>query len=233
MAKQTLPTRALLTCGAVAGPVYVAVTAAQALTRDGFDLAQHPFNALTIGDLGWIQKANLALAGVLTVLFAVGAGRVLRLGRGARWGPWLLGLYGAGLIVGGVFTADPVPGFPPGTSPETTWHGIVHVVARGSGYVVLIAASLVIAAGFAAEGRRGWAWFSGAAVPMVFGAQFVIIGTGVGSSTTNVTFLVPLALTWAWVAALAVHLYRRAERGNRDVVPGAAGQGMGITAEAG
>jgi hypothetical protein len=143
---------------------------------------------------------------LLTVLFAVGVGRVLRLGRGARWGPRLLGLYGAGLIAGGVFSSDPVPGFPPGTSPETTWHGIVHVVARGSGYVVLIAASLVIAGWFAAEGRRGWAWISGTAVPTVFGAQLVIIATGVGSSTTNLAFLVPLALTWAWVAALAVHL---------------------------
>jgi hypothetical protein len=39
--KQTLPTRALLACGAVAGPMYVTVTMAQALTRDGFDLRQH------------------------------------------------------------------------------------------------------------------------------------------------------------------------------------------------
>jgi hypothetical protein len=87
----------------------------------------------------------------------------------------------------------------------------VHVAARGSGYVFLIAASLVIARRFAAEGRRGWAWFSGAAVPMVFGAQFVIIAMDVGTATTNLTFLAPLALTWAWVTALAVHLYRRVE----------------------
>ena len=142
-------------------------------------------------------------------LFAVGAGRVPRPGRGARWGPRLLGLYGAGLIAGGVFTADPPPGFPPGTSTESvpvTWHGIMHVAALGGGYVVLIAASLVIAARFAAEGRRGWAWFSGAAVPMVFGAQLVIITTGIGSSTTNLTFLVPLVLTWALVTARAIPL---------------------------
>ena len=51
MAKQTLPTRA---CGVVAGPLYVMVTLAQALTRDGFDLRQHRFSWLTAGDLGWI-----------------------------------------------------------------------------------------------------------------------------------------------------------------------------------
>jgi hypothetical protein len=41
MAKQPLPTRTLLACGAVAGPTYVTVTMVQALTRDGFDLRQH------------------------------------------------------------------------------------------------------------------------------------------------------------------------------------------------
>ena len=35
MAKQTLPTRELMACGVVAGPVYVMVTMIQALTRDG------------------------------------------------------------------------------------------------------------------------------------------------------------------------------------------------------
>jgi hypothetical protein len=40
MAKQTLPTRALVACGVVAGPIYVMVTMALAL-RDGFDLRQH------------------------------------------------------------------------------------------------------------------------------------------------------------------------------------------------
>jgi len=44
MAKQTLLTRALPPCGVVAGPMYVMVTMAQALTRDGFDLRQHRFS---------------------------------------------------------------------------------------------------------------------------------------------------------------------------------------------
>jgi hypothetical protein len=60
MVKQTLPTRALLACGAVAGPVYVTVTMIQALTRDGFDLRQHRFSWLTTGDAyWWHQSSNL------------------------------------------------------------------------------------------------------------------------------------------------------------------------------
>lgn len=72
MIKQTLPTRVLLACGAVGGPLYVMVTLAQVLTRDGFDMRQHRFTPLTAGDLGWIQQWNMALVGVLTMLFAVG-----------------------------------------------------------------------------------------------------------------------------------------------------------------
>jgi hypothetical protein len=61
----------LLACGVVAGPLYVAVTMAQALTRDGFELGRHPFNVLTTGDLGWIQRGNLALTWAWVMALAV------------------------------------------------------------------------------------------------------------------------------------------------------------------
>ena len=134
MAKQTLPTRALLACGAVAGPLYVAVTMIQALTREGFDFKQHRFTLLTAGDLGWIHQANMVLVGVLTVLLAVGVRQMLRTGRGAVWAPRLLGLFGVAYIIGGVLTSDPVAGFPAGTTPEmvqTTWQGAVQNASRG------------------------------------------------------------------------------------------------------
>src|SRR4029450_1830760 len=98
----------------MAGPMYVTVTMAQALTRDGFDLTQHRFSWLTAGDLGWIHQSNMVLVGVLTGLFAVGLGQVKRTGGGAVWGPRLLWLFGMAYIIGGLLTADPVPGFPPG-----------------------------------------------------------------------------------------------------------------------
>jgi hypothetical protein len=49
VSRETLPTRALLACGGVASPLYVTVTMAQALTRDGFDLKHHRFTLLTTG----------------------------------------------------------------------------------------------------------------------------------------------------------------------------------------
>lgn len=219
MEEQILPTRALLACGAVAGPLYVVVTMAQALTRDGFDLKLHRFTLLTTGELGWIHQANMVLVGVLTVLLAIGVRQMLRTGRGAVWGPRLLGLVGVAYIVGGVLTADPVAGFPAGTTAEMvqkTWHGIVQNASRGVSSLLLIATSLVIAGWFAGEGRRGWAWFYGAAIPMVF-AGLTAVGFAVGINPVAPAFL---ATPWIWVTALAVHMYRRAAKQRKDVPAG-------------
>jgi hypothetical protein len=221
MAKQTLPTRALLACGVVAGPLYVMVTMAQALTRDGFDLRLHRFTVLTAGDLGWVHQSNMVLVGVLTVVLALGVRRVLRTGRGALWGPRLLSLVGVAYMIGGVLTADPVAGFPPGTTPElvqTTWQGAVQNASRGVSTLLLVATSLVIAGWFAAAGQRGWAWFYAAAIPLVF-ALLMAVGFAVGVNPAAPAFL---ATPWVWVTALAVHLYGRAAT-RRDDVP--AGEG--------
>jgi hypothetical protein len=228
MEKQTLPTRALLACGAVAGPLYVTVTMAQALTRDGFDLRHHRFTLLTTGDLGWIHQSNMVLVGVLTVLLAVGVRQVLLTGRGAVWGPRLLGLFGVAYIFGGLLTADPVAGFPAGTTPEmvqTTWHGVIQDASRSASSLLLIATSLVIARWFAAEARPGWAWFYGAAIPVVF-AALAAVGFTIGINPVAPAFL---ATPWIWVTALAVHMYRRAAT-RRNHVP--AGQGTRSTAVA-
>jgi hypothetical protein len=219
MEKQTLPTRALLACGVVAGPLYVMATMAQALTRDGFDLTRHRFTLLTTGDLGWIHQANMVGVGVLTVLLAVGVRQVMRTGRGAVWGPRLLGLVGVAYLFGGLLTADPVAGFPPGTTPErvqTTVQGAVQNASRSVSSLFLIATCVMVARWFAAEGRRSWAWFYGAAIPVAF-AALMAVGFAVGINPVAPAFL---ATPWIWVTALAIHMYRLAAERSDDVPAG-------------
>jgi hypothetical protein len=130
-------------------------------------------------------------------------------------------LVGVAYIIGGVLTADPVAGFPPGTTPElvqTTWQGAVQNASRGVSTLLLVATSLVIAGWFAAAGQRGWAWFYAAAIPLVF-ALLMAVGFAVGVNPAAPAFL---ATPWVWVTALAVHLYGRAAT-RRDDVP--AGEG--------
>lgn len=215
MDRDTISTRTLLACGVVAGPLYVIVTMAQALTRDGFDLRQHRFSWLTAGDLGWIHQSNMIMVGALTVLLAVGVHRMLRTGRGAVWAPRLLALFGMAYVIGGLLTADAVLGFPAGTTAEMvhkTWHGAAQNASRGLSTLLLIATSLAIATWFAAEGHRGWAWFYATAIFMVF-AALTVVGLAIGGNPAAVAFL---ATPWVWVTTLAVHMYRTSsESGSR------------------
>ena len=70
-------TKSLLGYGIVAGPCYVVVSLAQALTRHGFDLGRHEWSLLANGDNGWIQVANLIVTGLMVIAFAIGLRRAL------------------------------------------------------------------------------------------------------------------------------------------------------------
>jgi hypothetical protein len=206
--KPTVPTRALLACGIVAGPLYVAATLIQALTRDGFDIASNRFTSLTSGDLGWIHQANMVLAGALTMLFAVGASDALRNGRGSVWGPWAVALFGAAYAFGGALTADPVLGFPPGTTQEmvrTTLEGTIQNASRSVSTLFLVAMNLLVALWFAAQDRKGLAIVAATAVPVVF-AAIVAVGFVIGVKTGGLAYLLT---PWIYVTALATYLFAR------------------------
>ena len=205
-------TRSLLGYGVLAGPLYVAVVLAQALLRPGFDLAHDDASLLANGTLGWIQRANFAVTGVMVIACAIGIRRALDGGRAATWAPRLLGLYGAGLIGAGLFAADPMNGFPHGTPAgrpaAVSLAGTLHVAAAGIGFLGLIAATFVLARRFAALGERGWAAGS-ALTGILFLVGFGGIASGSSSAAVVLGFWVALLIVWAWVAVVAVYLYRR------------------------
>lgn len=203
-------TRVLLMCGLIAGPFYLIVGLIQALTRPGFDLLHDDLSLLAIGDLGWIQIANLVLTGLLMLAFAVGLRRALSAGRGRTWGPILLGVYGLGLIGAGFFTADPAFGFPPGTPANAhtiSWHGLLHIITAGIGFLALIAACFVLARRFASYGQRRWA-VSSLATGVIFFAAFAGVATGSGQSWSVIGFWIGVLVAWVWVWALAIKLLR-------------------------
>jgi len=104
----------LLACGAVAGPLFTGVALIQILTRSGFDIRRHAISMLSLGDLGWLQRSNFVVSGLLAIACAVGMRRVLHPGRAGTWGPLLVGTYGLGLAAAGVFTTDPAAREAPG-----------------------------------------------------------------------------------------------------------------------
>src|SRR5688572_18788415 len=61
----------------------------------------------------WVQTANFVLTGLMVLAAASGFARVW--GRKSRAATGFLAGYGLAMIGGGIFPADPVDGFPPGT----------------------------------------------------------------------------------------------------------------------
>jgi hypothetical protein len=73
----------------------------------------------------------------------------------------------------------------------------------------------VIARWFAAEGRRGWAWFYGTAFPVVLAGRTAVGFAAIGDYSAFA--LAILATPWILVTALAIHLYQREAKRRNDV----------------
>src|SRR3982751_1371276 len=111
--------RLLLACGALAGPLFVVTFLLAGATRAHYHPLRHPVSSLELGDHGWVQHANFVVAGLLGLALRAPPAAVLV-------GIWALGLIGAG-----IFTTDPVSGYPPGTPDRpvsATVHGTLHDV---------------------------------------------------------------------------------------------------------
>lgn len=210
----TTLTRALITCGVVAGPLWVLTVLIQMLIRPGFDLRRHAISVLSNGDLGWIQITNFVVAGLLMVACAIGIRRALRAGTSGTWGPILLGAFGIGLLGAGFFSADPMNGFPPGT-PSTTsqisWHGGLHFLFASIAFLSLIIVSTTVFARRYAELREtGWLIYSVATGIYFLVAWIALIVTGARNGAVSVAFALAVVLTWLGVSFLSVRLIRQA-----------------------
>ena len=202
-------TKSLLSLGIVAGPIYILVSLAQALLRDGFDLTRHQWSLLSNGDLGWIQISNFIVTGLMTIAFAVGLQRTGATKRASR----LIGVFGLSLVGAGIFRADPAFGFPDGAPEgaptEISAQGLLHFTVAGIGFLCLVAACFVVARRFAAEGNKRWATYSRAS-GILFLAGFAAVASGSTGAVPNLVFTAAVVIAWAWVSALARHQQRTA-----------------------
>lgn len=156
-------TKLLLTAGIIAGPLWIVISYAQAFTRDGFDIVRHPASLLSQGNLGWLEVLAFVLAGTMYVASAVGLKQILT-GIGRTWAPVMLGIFGVGMIMGGIFRADPALGFPPGTAlgiPKTiSLSSQIHGIAPILAFVALTTCFFILAKRFFKQGKPIIAWTS-------------------------------------------------------------------------
>ena len=200
-------TKALLTCGIVAGPLYIIVGLIQMAIRPGFNITRHSLSLLANGDLGWIQILNFLVTGVLLIAGAVGVKRALQSGLGSKWAPLMLGLYGLGLIGAGTFSADPALGFPPGTPLENnpiSWHGMLHFIVGTIGFIGFITTCFIFARRFKSLQQPGWSWYS-LITGILFLAAFVGIASG-SKGPVSAFFAIAVALGFTWISLVLSRL---------------------------
>jgi hypothetical membrane protein len=215
-----ISTRFLLACG-VAGPIlFVVVFLIEGATRPGYSPWRNFVSQLATGETGWVQVVNFIVYGFLMLAFAVGLRRTLRHGRASVAAPILLGAYGLGLIVAGIFITDPALGYPSGVQVVHTTHGLIHGLAGLAVFTLLAISCLVMAWRFLADtSTRGWAFYS-ALTAMLIVACFVAsnavsVMDAHGTLPNAPTGLLQRAAIiggWAWIALVARHLLA-SERG--------------------
>jgi len=200
-------TRALLTCGILTGPIFFAVAIVQALVRPGFDIRVNALSQLSLGELGWIQIASFLITGLLAVAAAVGVRRKLRGQKAGTWGAILTGTFGLGLLVAGIFTADPGFGFPPG-APEgpampMSGHASLHAAGFFLSMLSMIVSCFVFARRFGTAGRIGWAVYS---VVSAVATVLLIALTNLLMGIAGVIVALAGAVAFGWVSAVAARL---------------------------
>lgn len=204
----TALTRALLAGGIAAGPFYLAIGVAQALTREGFDFGRHPLSVLANGPGGWIQVANFLVTGILVSGAAAAFARVP--GPRMRALTWCLGAFGASMIVAAFCPADAMDGFPPGTplGPPTTISttGLLHFAAGALGFAFLGVSGLVAARSMARRNAASVSRLSLLAGLVVLVGFFGGIALPIGIAGIWIAVVVG----FAWLSTLSRHLLREA-----------------------
>ena len=211
----SVKTKALLACGVIAGPLFVVVFLVEGATRAYYDPLRHPVSSLAFGDSGWTQRANFLVTGLLVLAFALGLRRALRPLEGSTWGPLLVGACAIGLLGAGIFVADPMNGYPPGTPDKRldySTHGVLHDLFSTPFFLGLPLACFVFGRWFAVRGKRGWTIYS-IVTGVVLVSAFILSSAGFGQTgwLVDVAGLfqrVMLIVGFGWLTLLAVRFLR-------------------------
>jgi hypothetical protein len=206
-------TRVLLACGMIGPLLFILVFLVLGATRSGYNPYRHPISSLSIGDLGWIQAANFLITGLCVFAFAVGVRYSIRGTRGGTWGPSLIGLAGIGFFGAGIFTTDPLFGYPANATvllSQYTVHGHLHDLCSILVFAGLPAACFVFCRRFVALIDRRWAAYS-LFTGLAMLATSVLASVGFMQNPSFVSFagvFQRLSVTFGltWMTLLSIHL---------------------------
>jgi hypothetical membrane protein len=166
-------TRALLTCGAVAPPLFLAVVLVEGATRPGYSAWRNAVSQLALGDGGWVQTIDFFVLGALLLAFSVGLRRALPSGPGSAWAPRLAAGIGLCWLLLGVFPVNAGLGYPPGVPVTYGLAGAVHFLVATLLFGLLSALCFVMARRLPA-GAAAWSRAVGVVVAAFYVATIAV-----------------------------------------------------------
>jgi hypothetical membrane protein len=199
------PAPRLLHFGALAGVVAPILCASifviAARLRPGYSSIRQYGSDLALGQNGWLQTANFILVGLLLICFALALQRGIKSAQGSKLGPALVGVYGLGWVLVGVF------------------HGALHQLSTDL-FVALPLSCLAIAPRLAADEQ--WKGY----VRLTVGFGIVGLVFSAGWYVHHIHVLIPHIDSWiglyqrvfyaellAWIEIMALHLFTRTAAG--------------------
>ncbi|MFZ0994986.1 MAG: DUF998 domain-containing protein [Candidatus Dormiibacterota bacterium] len=209
-------TRLMLRCGELAGPLFVVTFVIEGARRDGYLPRRHPVSALSLGEAGWTQRVSFLVTGTLTSAFALGVRRTLHPRRSSAWLARLVGAVGCGLLGAGVFTTDPINGYPPGSADVPavrTRTGHLHDLSAVLVFAAVPAACFAYSLHCAAESDRTWAGYS-ATTGVAFTATWALAAGGFNQAprlveNSGLFQRVAIVTGFSCMSALAARLARQ------------------------
>ncbi|MBK9732332.1 MAG: DUF998 domain-containing protein [Chitinophagaceae bacterium] len=156
-------TKALLICGQTGCILFIAMFLIQGQLREGYTPLKFPISSLSIGQFGWIQITNFIISGVLIFLSAIGFRQATPSLKNSIWISRLIGAVGFGLVGAGLFSSDPVYGYPttePLAVAQFTIHGHLHDFFSIIVFVCLPIAIFKMRNRFKEANNNSWAAYS-------------------------------------------------------------------------
>jgi hypothetical protein len=211
----TLKTKVIWINAAIACPVFMITVLIEGALRPGYQSLLYPLSSLSIGDTGWIQIANFIYIGLSIVLFSWGLKKITGEYTEKFKGPVLIRLVGIGMIGAGIFSTDPIFGYPtdqPMVLRQFTIHGHLHDAFSMLVFICMPWACFVFKKYFTVNGQHIWAQYS---VYTAYGiiVAFILASMGFKQLTGFVSYAglfqrICVSLGLAWLTSISIYLYK-------------------------
>ena len=200
----------MLVCGLICPLFFIVSFFVQGIFKEGYSALRYPISSLAIGHNGWVQVISFLITGLLILLFAIGVYQKLN----NRLPGVLFGLVALGLVASGIFTTDPVYGYPanePFIYREFTLHGKLHTLFSLLVFINIPVTCFIMGRYFHALKKMQWKYYS---VSTGIGMLLLFLLTGVAfnqlwglGAVAGLLQRLCVISGFVWIAVLAFYLH--------------------------